>query len=132
NGDSSNDANEYQQVYNSKTTGFTGTISGSETVKAVFSPVLARYIKITVTNPGATIDEVEVFFNNYDQSSSSDETGKNKGSSDSQLAATNTPTNLPSPTRTPNDTPTLMPTDTLMPIPTDTPTFMPTDTPSSM
>jgi len=121
NGDSNNDANEYQKVYDSKTTGFTGTISGSETVKAVFSPVLARYIKITVTNPGATIDEVEVFFNNYDQSSSSDETGKNKGSSGSQLALTNTPTNLPSPTRTPNDTPT--------PIPTDTPTFMPTDTP---
>jgi hypothetical protein len=128
-GNSTNDNKEYIQVYDSKTAGFSGMISGSETIQASFKPIVARYIKITVTNPGAAIDEIEAFFSSSAQSSSSDETGKGKESSDSQLVSTNIPTNLPLPTSTPNDTPTLMPTNTLLPEPTDMPTFMPTNTP---
>jgi hypothetical protein len=128
-GDSTNDNKEYKQVYDSKTAGFTGVLSGSETIQASFKPVLARYIKITVTNPGAAIDEIEAFLSSSAVLSSSDETGRDKDSTNSQLVSTNIPTNLPSPTSTPNNTPTLMPTKTPVPIPTDTPTFMPTDTP---
>ncbi len=128
-GDSTNDNKEYKQVYDSKTVGFTGVLSGSETIQASFKPILARYIKITVTNPRAAIDEIEAFFSSSAQPSYLDETGKDNEPIDSQLASNNTPTKLPSPTRTPNDTPTLVPTDTPLPIPTDTPTFMPTDTP---
>ena len=130
NGDSTNDNNEYQQIFDSRTVGFTGMVSGSETVQVSFKPVLARYIKITVTNPEKAIDEVEVFYNPVDQSSASAEIGKANESVNSQLPSHNyTPTNVPSLTKTPNDTPTLVPTSTPTPKPTNTPTRTPTDTP---
>ncbi len=61
NGDGSNDGTEYSQVFDSSSVGFSGTISGSDTLEARFSQVAARYVKLTVTNYGTAIDEVEVF-----------------------------------------------------------------------
>ena len=139
NGDSTNDDNEYKQVYDSKAVGFSGVVSGSETIQATFNPILARYVKITVTNPGAAIDEVEVFYSN--QSAPLGEIGRTKESHDSQATSTITPSATSKPTDTPTlistntltpiptDTPTPIPTDTFTPIPTDTPTSIPTDTP---
>lgn len=124
NGDSTNDDREYQKVFDSKTVGFTGEVSGSETIKATFTPTLARYVKITVTNPGAAIDEVEIFYSN--QSYPSVEIGRTKEPRDLRPTSTATP----SPTSRPTDTPTSVPTDTPTLIPTDTPTSVPTDTPS--
>jgi hypothetical protein len=60
NGDDSNDANEYVEVFDSADFGFSGIINGPETVQASFPPVPARFIKLTVQNAGAAIDEVEV------------------------------------------------------------------------
>ena len=47
NGNNSNDHKEYESVFNSKQAGFTGTISGAETVTAQFAPGTAWFIKIT-------------------------------------------------------------------------------------
>jgi len=137
NGDSSNDEIEYTQIYNSQATGFTGVISGSQTLQATFTPILARYIKITVTNPGAAIDEVEAFLLRTSSTTAKDE--KSNGSSRSFATSTSIPTRtftvtlLPTSTRTltpiPTDTSTSIPTDTVTPIPTDTPMPVPTSTP---
>lgn len=136
NGDSTNDEKEYQRVYDSHEIGFTGVVSGGETVEASFIPTLARYVKITVTNPGAAIDEVEVLFSA--QIPLTDVTENTK--EPRQRQATRTPTITASPTTKPTDTftpiptdtPTPMPTDTSTPIPTDTPMPVPTDTPTPM
>jgi len=148
NGDSTNDDREYKQVFDSKTVGFTGEVAGAETIKATFNPTLARFVKITVTNPGAAIDEVEIFYSSA--SSPSVEIGRTREPRVSQPTSTVTPsptsrptnTRTPIPTRTrtpiptntrtpiPTDTPTLVPTDTLTPMPTDTATPMPMDTPT--
>ena len=60
NGDDTNDGSEYTQVFSSATHGFSGLIIGPQTVQASFDDVLARFIKLSVTNGGAAIDEVEV------------------------------------------------------------------------
>jgi hypothetical protein len=142
NGDSTNDESEYQPVYDSEAVGFTGVVSGSETVQANFKPILARFVKITVTNPGAAIDEVEIFF--LDRSSSATATEKSKEShkpqatltitASSTTRPTDTSTPIPTDTSTPipTDTDTPIPTDTEMPIPTDSPTPIPTDTPEPL
>jgi len=61
NGDDSNDGAEYTVVLDSSSLGFSGIISGAETIQASFPPVTARYIKLTVTNVGTDIDELEAF-----------------------------------------------------------------------
>ncbi len=134
-GDSSNDKVEYKEVFDSKQVGFSGTVSGSETVEAQFQPRLARFVKITFENAGTAIDEVEVFLR---QSPVQYVTATKKPKE--QLPAstwtpvptdtplpTDTPTPTPTDTPPPTDTPTPTPTDT--PLPTDTPTPVPTDTP---
>jgi hypothetical protein len=60
NGDESNDTAEYTQIFDSATVSFSGHVSGSETLKVNFPPVAARFIKLTFSNFGAGIDEVEV------------------------------------------------------------------------
>ena len=45
----------------SKTAGFDGVVSGSETIQANFVPTEARFVKITFENAGTAIDEVEAF-----------------------------------------------------------------------
>jgi len=59
-GDDSNDGSEYTQIFDSANFGFGGTILGSQTVQASFPPVPARFVKLTIQQPTAAIDEVEI------------------------------------------------------------------------
>lgn len=123
NGNSSNDDLEYTEVYNSEQDGFTGTISGPETVTIRFDPQVARYIKITFEKAGTAIDEVQAFMlqppvmvNNPTRPPKDNDEPED------------TPTPLPTNTRRPTATATPLPTNT--PLPTDTATSVPTNTPS--
>ena len=60
NGDETNDVNEYVEIVNSSNLGFCGVINGPETIEVSFEPVLARYVKLTFSNSGVAIDEVEI------------------------------------------------------------------------
>lgn len=60
-GNSSNDYTEYTQVYDSEQTNFSGVVLGSESIRAMFGPVRARFVKITFKDAGAAVDEVKVF-----------------------------------------------------------------------
>lgn len=61
NGDDNNDAAEYTQVFDSVLAGYSGVVSGPETLRAIFSSaVSARFVKLTFANAGAAIDEVEI------------------------------------------------------------------------
>ena len=60
-GDSSHDPMEYAQVFHSEQTGFSGMVSQAETIRTQFSPVQARYVKITFEKAGAAIEKVGVF-----------------------------------------------------------------------
>jgi len=126
-GNNNNDTREYQTVFNSEQVGFSGTISGAETVAAQFTPQVARYIKITFENKGTVIDEVEAFMAQPPVASSVPDTSRDKPKDDSP-AAVATNTSLPSVTNTsrPVDTATSLPSAT--PIPSDTATLIPTAT----
>ena len=118
-GNSSNDFFEYSEVYDSEKAGYDGMVSGSETIKASFVPIEARYVKITFENPGTAIDEVEAFMV--------------QPPSLIYIPTQKPRDNQPRPTWTPIPTNTLVPTDTPVPptdppLPTDTP-VPPTDTP---
>ncbi|MGZ9220615.1 MAG: hypothetical protein ACXW4Q_00785 [Anaerolineales bacterium] len=131
-GNSSKDSIEYTLVYDSERAGFDGSVSAAETVQAYFGSVTARFVKITFTNPGTAIDEVEVFLV---QPSVIVADGPVERTKDKPARATSTniptdtpqPTDLPTNTPRPTSTPTDVPTDT--PWPTRTPTDIPTDTP---
>jgi hypothetical protein len=135
NGNSSNDNTEYEMVFNSKQAGFSGKISGTETVTAQFAPRLARFIKITFENKGTAIDEVEAFLKEPPVASSSPITKtRDKQSVDSSsppVAGTSAPsftsTSQPVDTATALPTVTPVPSDTATPIPTAT--DVPTNTP---
>jgi len=60
NGDDGNDGAEYTLIFDSASFGFSGVIDGPQTIEARFTPVLARFIKLSVENLGADIDEIEV------------------------------------------------------------------------
>jgi len=122
-GNSSNDNLEYVQVYNSHSDGFTGIVSGPETVMAAFGPVRARFVKITFTNARTAIDEVEAFMVQPPVVAADNSTRRD---GDSRRP---TNTSIPSPTNTPLPTNTLTPVPTNTPLPTDTFTPLPTDTP---
>jgi hypothetical protein len=134
-GNSNNDYMEYTQVYNSEEAGFDGLVSGSETVSASFKPITARYVKITFTNAGTAVDEIEVFMaqppasNDYSTRRPTDDLPSLRST---PLPIRNTPqptdtpipaptdTALPEPTATPEPTDPPPPTDTALPPPTDT------------
>jgi beta-lactamase superfamily II metal-dependent hydrolase len=61
-GDESLDADEYRSVFDSADGGFNGAVAGPSTVRAKFSPIVARFVKVSVANAGAAIDELEAFF----------------------------------------------------------------------
>jgi len=128
-GNSSNDYIEYTQIYDSEKTGFSGIVSGSETIKASFGPVKARFVKIVFTNAGTAVDEVEVFMTRLPVLA----THPTKKSDDDAPAVNSPPVffNTPVPTNTvrPIPTNTPQPTDTPIPPPTDTRVPPPTDTP---
>ncbi len=121
-GNSSNDSIEYTLVYDSERAGFDGSVSAAETVQAYFGSVTARFVKITFTNPGTAIDEVEVFLVQPALLSSDRPIERTKDRT-SRATSTNIPTNTPQPSNTPTE----IPTDT--PPPTSTPTDIPTETP---
>jgi hypothetical protein len=118
NGNSNNDNKEYQPVYSSDQAGFSGTISGADTVTAQFDPQVARYIKISFENKGTAIDEVEAFMAQPPVAASAPD-HKDKPSVDS-------PAPLATNTSYPSDTATSQPVDTDTPVPTDT--SVPSDT----
>jgi len=60
-GDDNNDTAEYTRVFTSETAGFDGSINGAESLHARFAPVAARFVKLTVDNPGTAVDELQVF-----------------------------------------------------------------------
>ncbi|HND34082.1 MAG TPA: TRAP transporter substrate-binding protein DctP, partial [Myxococcota bacterium] len=60
NGNDQNDSQEYRSVFDSENVGFSGQISGSQTLLATFPAIEARYVKIRFGADGAAIDEVEV------------------------------------------------------------------------
>jgi hypothetical protein len=141
-GNSSNDLVEYIQVYDSIESGFSGIVSGSETIRAQFGPVMARFVKITFVNPGTAVDEVEVFMVQPPLFVSTP-TRKPKDDLPAVIAsfmpsstpaptdtATPIPTDTPLPTNTPEPTDTPQPTDTSIPDPTNTP--RPTKTPTAV
>lgn len=68
NANESNDQVEYTQVFGSAAFGFSGVVNGAETWQASFTPLAARYVKLTVSNAGACIDEIEV----HEQATGSD------------------------------------------------------------
>ena len=57
----SDDTNEYTQVLNSSTLGYSGIVVSPETIQASFDPVIARFVKMTFAEGGRGIDEVEIF-----------------------------------------------------------------------
>jgi hypothetical protein len=60
NGNDQNDSQEYRSVFDSETVGFSGQISGSQTLLATLPATDARYVTIQFGADGAAIDEVEV------------------------------------------------------------------------
>ena len=141
-GNSSNDYTEYAQVFNSAQTGFNGTLSNAETIRTVFSPVKARYVKITFEKAGAAISEVGVF--TVQPSVLAELPTRTPQENVSEVTSTLVPTEtlmptdsatpLPTDTQITTDTPSTVLANTLLPSPTDTlppsntPTPVPTDT----
>ena len=131
-GNSNNDFVEYTEVYDSTREGFTGMIAGTQTVRAAFGPVTARFIKIVFANPGTTVDEVEAFM--IQPPVLAENTTRRPRDDEPAIPATPVPslTLRPTQTSSPVPTDTLVPTETATstPLPTDTPTEPPTITPS--
>jgi hypothetical protein len=131
-GNSSNDYTEYAQVFNSEETGFSGIISNAQTIRTLFPPVKARFVRITFEKAGAAIDEVGVFMVQPDahptslaQDDLTEVTATLVPTNTLFLMDTGTPsptsTGLPTGTRTPLPDDTALPTDTSVAIPTATP-----------
>ena len=142
-GDSSEDYVEYAQVFRSEGMGFSGTLSEEETIKTQFSPVQARFVKITFERAGAAIEEIGVFMvqppvlsEQPTESISEDPAGTTATpmhtiTASPMATAGSVLTDTPLPTDTavfiPMDTPTRLPTTTPPPPPPDTPTVVPTE-----
>ena len=144
--------NQFKQVYDSRTDSSPETDVSQGTIQVSFEPVMARYVKITVTDPGVSINEVRAFALVQPVVS-----GQATETTEEELlptftatlppSPTNTlvvlPTNISLPSRTPTKTPTNTPTSTNtltytptntptnMPTPTNTPTYTPTNTPTA-
>jgi hypothetical protein len=121
-GNSSNDEREYVQVFDSQKSGFDGTISGAETVIAMFDLQRARFIKITFTNARTAIDEVEAFVSRPSVAAA-EPTRESSREEAPFIPFTASPVSTP----IPSDTATAVPVDTLPP--TETVTAVPTDPP---
>ena len=150
-GNSSNDHLEYAQVFSSQQSGFSGTVSQADTVRALFSPVKARFVKITFVKAGAAIREVGVFMVQPPVQAARPtrtqaratatllptstglptDTGTSYFTSTpfptETLAPLPTGTQIPTETLIPSPTGTPVPTETLVPLPTDTATPIPTN-----
>lgn len=130
-GNSSNDDREYVQVFDSAQSDFDGTISGTETVIAIFDKKQARFIKITFENARTVIDEVEAFVSNQTLGAvAPTRTSSREDVPSNPSTALPVSTPIPSDTATAVPIDTLPPTDTVTPVPTDT--APPADTPTPM
>jgi hypothetical protein len=132
---------QYETVYDSAVDQSTWTAAGRETVEVSFESVMARYVKVTVAEPGIVIDEVRAFSSiQLPPTGQVIENEDPQDQPDAVLKSTSTPvpTNTPLPSKTPAPTDTLWPTNTPLPtstpIPSNTPaptdTLWPTDTPA--
>ena len=134
---------QYQEVYDSESDNLAQPVVGMETVQISFEPVLARYVKVTIDDPGIVISEVRAFsvnipptLNQRDEDTDGLSLQTMNASSTPVPTDTRWPTDTPVPTSTPAPTDTPMATDTQWPtntpVPTSTPapteTPMPTDT----
>ncbi len=133
-GNSSNDYTEYAQVFNSEQTGFSGIISNAETIRTLFAPVKARFVKITFEKAGTAIDEIGVFMVQPPELAEHPTRTPQANLPGVALTPVLTNTLLPMETATPLATDTRLPTETLAPLstdqgsPTDTPIPLPTNT----
>jgi len=119
--------NQYKEVYDSRSDNYTGIVSGPDTIQVSFEPVLARYVKITVDDPGMVINEVRAYA--VVQPSPPDQTIED---TQEPLLPTVTASNIILPTKTtPPRTVTPIPTRTPTPSNTPTATSTATSTPSS-
>ena len=132
---------QYETVYDSAVDQTTWAAAGPEKVEVSFEPVLARYVKVTVAEPGIVIDEVRAFSAIQlppTDIAAEDEDPQDPPDTVSKPTSTPLPTNTPLPSKTPAPTDTLWPTSTPMPtntpLPSSTPaptdTLWPTDTPA--
>ncbi len=126
-GDNSHDYREYAQVFHSEQTGFSGRVSQAETIRTHFSPIQARYIKITFEEAGAAIEEVGVFM--VEPTVLAEQPTRTPGEATPGITSTpvhiNTVSALDSATSAPTGT--RMPTNTAVPISTDIATLAPTE-----
>ena len=127
-GNSSNDYTEYAQVFKSEQTGFSGIISNAETIRTLFPPVTARFVKITFEKAGAAIDEVGVFMVEPPELAEHPTRTSPDGVPEMTATLVSTNTLLPMHTATPLPIYTWLPTDTGLP--TDTSVLIPTDRPN--
>lgn len=130
----------YEEVYDSRVDQPV-VAAAPETIQAAFEPVLARYVRVTVVDPGIVVQEVRAFsaiplatadkpITEEDQQAPPQQTSKS--TSTPLLTSTPIPSSTPAPTDTlwPTNTPlaTDTPVATATPAPTDT--LWPTDTPA--
>ena len=131
-GDSKNDDREYIKVFDSKQAGFSGSVSDTPTINILFSPVQARFVKITFEKAGAAIAEVGVFMVEapglagqptitIPNTGFSTRTSTSKP--DDQPANTPAPLQTPISTPRPSNTPIVLPTNTQPPADTETPSY---------
>jgi len=140
-GNSSNDYTEYAQVFNSEQLGFNGMVRNAETIRTLFPPIKARFVKMTFKKAGVAIEKVGVFMvpppvpaEQPTRSPQQDVPGAawtstltNTPGSFDTMTSEPTGTRLPTDTLNPVATDTQLPTDTSLPPPTDT--RLPSDTP---
>ena len=142
-GDSQGDDQEYAQVFHSEGADASDTVSDARLISTHFSPVEARFVKVTFERQGAAIQEVRVFM--AAAPVLADQPTRTPRPARPGITLTPPPTNtllptatsVPSETSVPADTPTDMPTTTAVPSqtptnlpdPSETPTELPTDTP---
>gem|GEM_PF-5741362 len=122
-GDSNNDDREYAQVFHSEQAGFSGTDSHTEMITVRFSPVEARFVKITFEKEGASVEEVGVFMAEPPVLAEPPTRTHQDDLPGTPLTTTHTSTLMAAHTSTsaPTDTQTLLPTDTQPAVDTSTP-----------
>jgi hypothetical protein len=137
--DSTDDDSEYTPVFHSEQVDFSGTVSDTETISTLFSPVAARFVKITFERAGAAIEEIGVFMVELPglavqptgtPLSTSTRPVTRFASLTSTSAPDHPPANTPVATIAPSQTPTNLPQPSATPIVLPTSTQPPANTPT--
>jgi hypothetical protein len=131
-GNSSNDDREYAIVFDSKQAGFSGSVSDTATINILFSPVQARFVKITFEKAGAALAEIGVFMveapglagqPTITIPNTGFATRTSTSKPDDQPADTPAPLQTPISTPRPSNTPIVLPTNTQPPADTATASY---------